>query len=88
MLTREQNELRQQAQQLAQQMQSGQPSSNGQSGGRSSPSQEESKRLREISEDMRNAASGLRQQDSQQAAQKSVTPKEAHLERRLPDRGH
>ena len=68
-LTREQNELRQQAQQLAQQMQSGQPSSNGQSGGRSSPSQEESKRLREISEDMRNAASGLRQQDSQQAAQ-------------------
>jgi hypothetical protein len=69
-LTREQNELRQQAQQLAQRMQGGQPSSsNGQSGGRPSPSQEESRRLREISEDMRNAATGLRQQDAQQAAQ-------------------
>ena len=68
-LTREQNELRQQAQQLSQQMQSGQPSGQGQSGGRSSQGQQESRRLREISEDMRNAASGMREEDGAQAAQ-------------------
>jgi hypothetical protein len=73
-LSREQNELRQQAQQLAQQMQSGQQSSqNGQSGqsgaaGRGS-SAEQSRRLREISEDMRNAATGMRQQDGTQGSE-------------------
>jgi hypothetical protein len=65
-LTREQNELRQRAQQLAQQMQEGQ---SGQSGSRGGASQEDGRRLREISEDMRNAASGLRRQDSEQAAE-------------------
>jgi hypothetical protein len=63
-LTREQNELRQQAQQLAERMQSGQQS--GESG-RGGQSQDESRQLREISEEMRNAATGLRQQDRQQA---------------------
>jgi hypothetical protein len=62
-LTREQNELRQQAQQLAQQMQSGQ------AGGAGSRGQDESRRLRDVSEDMRNAATGMRQQDGEQAAQ-------------------
>ena len=63
-LTREQNELRQQAEQLSQRMQQGgspQPSA-GQPGGRSSSE------LREISEAMRNAATGLRRQDSAQAS--------------------
>ncbi len=62
-LTREQNELRQQAQQLAQQMQSGQSGTSGSRG------QDESRRLRDVSEDMRNAATGMRQQDGQQASQ-------------------
>jgi hypothetical protein len=62
-LTREQNELRQQAQQLAEQMQ------RGQSGGAGSGGQDEGRRLRDVSEDMRNAATGMRQQDGQQAAQ-------------------
>jgi hypothetical protein len=60
-LTREQNDLRQQAEQLGQRMQqrgSGQPSQGGQSSGQ----------LREISEEMRNAATGLGRQDSTQAA--------------------
>jgi hypothetical protein len=75
-LSREQNELRQQAQQLAQQMQSGQssPSSQGAQSGQAGQStrgngSEESRRLREISEDMRNAATGLRQQDGAQAGE-------------------
>jgi hypothetical protein len=70
-LTREQNELRQQAQQLAQQMQSGQSGRSGQAGesGRRGQGQEESRRLREISEDMRNAATGMRQQDGESASQ-------------------
>ncbi|HUE86585.1 MAG TPA: hypothetical protein VMO26_10955 [Vicinamibacterales bacterium] len=63
-LTRDQNELRQQAQQLAEQMQQ-----SGQTGGRGSQGQDESRRLREASEDMRNAATGLRQQDGAQASQ-------------------
>jgi hypothetical protein len=84
-LTREQNELRQQAQQLAQQMQNGQRSESqasqnnqnsagqsqggNQNGGRSAQGQQESRRLREISEDMRNAAAGAQRQDLEQAAQ-------------------
>jgi hypothetical protein len=83
-LTREQNELRQQAEQLAQQMQrqGSQQSQSGQSSGQSSghssgessgqrrgQGSQDGQRLREISEDMRNAATGMRRQDSQQAAQ-------------------
>ena len=71
-LTREQNELRQQTQQLAQQMQSGQSNRSGQSGesGKSAgQSQDEGRRLREISEDMRNAATGMRQQDGDSASE-------------------
>jgi hypothetical protein len=72
-LTREQNELRQQAQQLAQQLQSGQSGQSGESGqsgqAGTSGSRDEGRRLREISEDMRNAATGMRQQDPAQAAQ-------------------
>jgi hypothetical protein len=76
-LTREQNELRQQAEQLAQRMQQdgrqqsqegGQGQSQGQAGGRGS-SGEDGRRLREISEDMRNAATGLRRQDAEQATE-------------------
>jgi hypothetical protein len=63
-LTREQEELRQQAEELAKQMQSG--SSGGQSGQRSSGG--ESQQMREISEEMRNAAGDLRRQDPQQAS--------------------
>ncbi|MGQ0734722.1 MAG: hypothetical protein ACT4QD_13835 [Acidobacteriota bacterium] len=73
-LTREQNELRQQAEQLAQRMQQGSSQSgssanaSGQSAGQaSSTSRQDTRRLQEISEDMRNAATGLRRQDSQQA---------------------
>jgi hypothetical protein len=80
-LTREQNELRQQAQQLAQQMQNGQRSQSSQSGqsqgqgqdqdqngGGKSQGEQESRRLREISEEMRNAAAGTQRQDPEQAA--------------------
>ena len=61
-LTREQEELRQQAESLSKQMQGGQ---GGQGGQRASGS--ESQQLREISEEMRNAAGDLRNQDPQQA---------------------
>ncbi len=75
-LTREQNELRQQAEQLAERMQqqgSRQSPQNGESAGQSSGQSaggqgQDSRRLREISEDMRNAATGLRRQDSTQAS--------------------
>jgi hypothetical protein len=67
-LTRDQNELRQQAQQLAQQMQTGKSGQSGQSSSGASP-QDESRRLREISEDMRNAATGMRQQNGDQASE-------------------
>jgi hypothetical protein len=73
-LTREQNELRQQAEQLAQRMQQqslGQRSQNGESSGQNGQSgsdQPNSRQLREISEDMRNAETGIRRQDSQQAS--------------------
>jgi hypothetical protein len=82
-LTREQNELRQQAQQLARQMQTnqgsqnnqssqnGQSQSQNQSGNRNAQGQQESRRLREISEDMRNAAAGTQRQDLDEAAQSS-----------------
>ena len=61
-LTREQEELRQQAESLAKQLQGG---AGGQGGQRASGS--ESQQLREISEEMRNAAGDLRNQDPQQA---------------------
>ena len=48
------------------QQQSGQQSQNGQSSGQGSNSQD-GRRMREISEEMRNAATGLRRQDSEQA---------------------
>jgi hypothetical protein len=48
------------------QSKSGQASVNGQSGG---SSQQESRRLRDISEDMRNAATGMRRQDPSQASE-------------------
>ncbi len=74
-LTREQNELRQQAEQLAERMQQqGNPQSSqnadsrGQSGEQGAGGQsQDTRRLREISEDMRNAATGLRRQDPTQA---------------------
>jgi len=62
-LTREQEELRQQAESLSKQMQGG---SGGQGGQRASGS--ESQQLREISEEMRDAAGDLRNQDPQQAS--------------------
>lgn len=82
-LTREQNELRQQAEDLAKQLQqqkSGQQSASGQQGksgqqGQSGeqrqggqPGAAETQKMREISEEMRNAASDLRRQDPQQAS--------------------
>ncbi len=64
-LTREQNELRQQAEQLGQrlQQQGSRESEGGQSGGQSGG------QLRDISEDMRSAATGMRRQDSTQASE-------------------
>ena len=61
-LTREQEELRQQAESLSKQLQGG---AGGQGGQRASGS--ESQQLREISEEMRQAAGDLRNQDPQQA---------------------
>ena len=74
-LTREQNELRQQAEQLAERMQqqgsqqsSQSADSRGQSGEQGAGGQsQDTRRMREISEDMRNAATGLRRQDPTQA---------------------
>ncbi len=63
-LTREQEELRQQAEALARQMQGGQGGGQGQQ--RASGS--ESSQLREISEEMRNAAGDLRNQNPQEAS--------------------
>jgi hypothetical protein len=70
-LTREQNELRQQAQQLAQQMQNGQQGNRGGQG-----QQDESRRMRDVSEDMRNAATGLQRQDPDQASQSGTRASE------------
>jgi hypothetical protein len=82
-LTREQNDLRQQAEELARQLQraqsqqnqQNQPSQNSQSGQGSSSSQSgrsgqggESQRMRDVSEEMRNASSDLRRQDPEQAS--------------------
>jgi hypothetical protein len=77
-LTREQNELRQQAEQLARQLQSqrSQPSESAQQGQQASgqPSQggrgqdSSGRELREVSEEMREAASELRRQDPKQAS--------------------
>ena len=64
-LTREQEQLRQQAEELSKQMQ-GQSSPGGQGGQRASGA--DSQQLREISEEMRNAAGDLRRQDPQQAS--------------------
>jgi hypothetical protein len=63
-LTREQNDLRQQAEQLAQRLQQ---SGSTQSGSGQSAGQD-SRQLREISEDMRNAATGMRREDRSQAS--------------------
>jgi hypothetical protein len=91
-LTREQNELRQEAEQMAERMQqqssrSPQNSeSNRQSGEQSGAGQsQDSRRLREISEDMRNAATGLRRQDSTQASNSGSRASERlrDLERRM-----
>ena len=70
-LTREQNDLRRQAEQLAQRMQqqNGQRSQNGESSGQSGQSgAQNSEQLRQISEEMRNAETGMRRQDPQQAS--------------------
>jgi hypothetical protein len=69
-LTREQEELRQQAEELAKQMQSGRSEGQRASGGSASSasSANESQQLREVSEEMRNAAGDLRRQDPQQAS--------------------
>ncbi len=76
-LTREQNDLRQQAEQLAvrvqQQQRAGRQPQNSETGGQSSgesgsQGQQDSRRLREISEDMRNAATGMRRQDAEHAS--------------------
>jgi hypothetical protein len=80
-LTREQNELRQQAEQLARQMQSGKQNGQqqAQSGQSSGQQQSQSGRgqqqaggsqLREISEQMRDAATDLRRQDPKQASER------------------
>jgi hypothetical protein len=70
-LTREQNELREQAEQLSRQLQSQQapaPSQAGQQGQGGQSSSAESRRMREISDEMRNAARELGRQDPQQAS--------------------
>lgn len=69
-LTREQEELRRQAEALAQQMQGqqGQPGQQGSSGSQGS----ESQRLRDASEQMRQAAGDLRNQDPQQASERAA----------------
>lgn len=79
-LSREQNELRQQAEELSRQLQraqsqQNQPSQNAQGGQGSSSSQSgksgqggESQKMRDVSEEMRNASSDLRRQDPQQAS--------------------
>lgn len=92
-LTREQNELRQQTEQLAQRLQqqgSRQQLENGQSkaqseGQSSGQGQQDSRRLREISEDMRNAATGMRRQDAQQASESGsrASDRLRELERQL-----
>jgi hypothetical protein len=69
-LTREQNELREQLDQLAKQ-QSGQQSQGQQSQGRQSQGQgssSQSQKMREIADEMRNAARDLGRQDPQQAS--------------------
>jgi hypothetical protein len=64
-LTREQEQLRQQAEELSKRMQ-GQSSPGGQGSQRASGG--DSQQLRDISEEMRNAAADLRRQDPQQAS--------------------
>ncbi len=70
-LTREQNALREQAEQLSRQLQSQQapaPSQAGQQAQSGQSSSAESRRMREISDEMRNAARELGRQDPQQAS--------------------
>ena len=68
-LTREQEELRRQAEELAKKIQSGQRASG--------PAGSESQKLREISEEMRNAAGDLRREDPQQASARGAKAGEA-----------
>jgi len=94
-LTREQNQLRQEAEQLSRQMQQsgGQPSQNQQSNGRSSSQGQQSngqgqqgtRQLREISEEMRNAATDLGRQNPEQASARGQRAAERlrDLERQL-----
>ena len=77
-LTRDQNELRQQAEDLTKQLQQqqkngqqsagGQDSKGGQQGQSGQSSGADTQKMREISEEMRNAAGDLRRQDPQQAS--------------------
>lgn len=70
-LTREQNELRQQAEQLARQMQSNrQQGGQQQSQGSRGEQQANGSQLREISEEMRDAATDLRRQDPSRASER------------------
>jgi len=72
-LTREQSELRQQLEELTRQMSRGQQNaqSPSQSGGASKAGQSASDRMREISEEMQNAASDLRRNDPKGASARS-----------------
>jgi hypothetical protein len=68
-LTRDQNELRKQAEELSKKSgQSGQTAQAGQSGQSGQGSSTESQQLRSVTEEMRNAESDLRRQDPQQAS--------------------
>lgn len=72
-LTRDQNELRKQAEELSQQLQKqqlarNQEGSQPQQGGQGQGSAGEQQKLREVSEEMRNAEGDLRRQDPQQAS--------------------
>ena len=79
-LTRDQEELRRQAEELSKKVQAGQQASRpaGQQGQSASGSQgSESQKLREISEEMRNAASDLRREDPRQASARGAKAGEA-----------
>jgi hypothetical protein len=80
-LTLEQEQLRQQADELAQRMQAGATGSQG----RDPSSSGESRQLREIAEEMRNAAGDLRRQDPQKASTRGARAGEQlrGLEQRL-----
>lgn len=70
-LTREQSELRQQAEELTRQMSRNQQNGRSGAGGQSPTGQSAGDRMREISDDMQNAASDLRRNDPSGASARS-----------------